>query len=156
MNAPDHSSPPPSVPPGAHAGQPGLDALGRRPAPSRVGTPLRVLALCVGSIAVMTPWPLLGILLTRASFDEASEAFMLFGGITMFPLMVIALFGSVSEELLIALLMLVWMTAAVVPGLWLGRRSRSWRAVIGLLGVQMVFSIAQAAMGALLVLGKDV
>jgi hypothetical protein len=104
----------------------------------------------------MTPWPLLGILLTRASFDEASEAFMLFGGITMFPLMVIALFGSISEELLISLLMLVWMTAAVVPGLWLGRRPRSWRAVIGLLGAQMMFSIAQAVMGALLVLGKNV
>ena len=46
-------------------------------AASKIGTPLRTLALCLASIAVMAPWPLLGILLTRSSFDHASEAFVL-------------------------------------------------------------------------------
>jgi hypothetical protein len=104
----------------------------------------------------MAPWPLVGILLLQAQFDQASEAFMLFGGITLFPLMLLALFGTVPEAVLIVILMLVWLAAAVVPGLWLGRRLRSWPAIVALLVVQVVFSIAQAGMGALLVLGKNV
>lgn len=128
----------------------------REPSPSKIGTPFRILVLGLGSIAVMIPWPLLGILLTRSSFDEASEAFMLFGGITMFPLMILALFGSVPEEVLIVVILLVWLAAAAVPDLCLRRRLRSWMAIGVLLGVQSVFSFAQAAMGALLVVGKNV
>lgn len=115
-----------------------------------------MLGLCIGSLAVMTPWPLLGIELTRPYFDTASEAFMLFGGITMFPLMMLALFGSVSEEALIVLLMLVWLASAILPVLWLRRRLRSWMAIGVLLSVQSAFSLAQALMGSLLILGKNV
>ena len=115
-----------------------------------------MLALCVGSLVVMTPWPLLGIELTRPQFDTASEAFMLFGGITMFPLLLLALFGPASEEVLIVLMMLVWVAAAAMPVLWLRRRLRSWMAIGVLLSVQSAFSLAQAAMGALLILGKNV
>jgi hypothetical protein len=117
---------------------------------------VRTLALCIGSIAAMTPWPLLGIMLTQPYFDKGSEAFMLFGGITLFPLMILALFGSVSEETLIVLFMLVWLAAAVAPDLWLRRRLTSWGAVGILLGIQSAFSLAQAVMGALLVVGKNV
>ena len=123
---------------------------------SKVGTPLRTAALCVGSVAVMLPWPLLGIVLTRSQFDTSSEGFMLFGGITLFPLMILALFGSVSEAVLIVLLMLVWVTAAVAPGVWLRRRLVSWWAVVVLLCLQVGFSFSQAVMGAMLVLGKNV
>jgi hypothetical protein len=70
--------------------------------------------------------------------------------------MLLALFGTVPEAVLIVILMLVWLAAAVVPGLWLGRRLRSWPAIVALLVVQVVFSIAQAGMGALLVFGKNV
>ena len=104
----------------------------------------------------MTPWPLLGILLMQSLFDKASEAFFFFGGITMFPLMILALFGSPSEEVLISLFMLVWVAAAVVPDVWLRRRLRSWTAVGVLLAVQSAFSLAQAAMGALLIVGKSI
>ncbi len=128
----------------------------RRREASKVGTPLRGLALCLGSVAVMSPWPLLGIMAMRSSFEQASEAFFLFGGITFFPLMILALFGSVSEEVLIALIMLVWLAAAVVPDLWLRRRLASWWAIGGLLSVQSAFSLAQAVMGVLLILGKNV
>ena len=117
---------------------------------------MRTLALCVGSIVVMAPWPLLGILVMRSSFEQPTEAFFFFGGITLFPLMILALFGSPSEEVLIALFMLVWLTAAVIPDLWLRRRLRSWSAIGGLLGAQAAFSFAQAAMGAMLILGKNV
>lgn len=121
-----------------------------------VGTPIRTLALCIGSIAVMLPWPLLGILLLQSSFDRASEAFLFFGGITLFPLMILALFGSTSEEVLVVLLMLVWLAAAVVPGLWLRGRLSSRTAIGDLLGVQSAFSLAQAVMGAMLIIGKSV
>ena len=148
-----------STPGGIPAGPLGpaeRDQRGRPREASKVGTPLRSLALCLVSIAVMVPWPLLGILLTRSSFDRPSEAFLLFGGVTMFPLMILALFGSVPEEVLIALIMLVWLAAAVVPGLWLRRSLRSWWAVVVLLAFVASFSLAQAVMGALLVVGKNV
>lgn len=149
MTTPSHVSAEPVKPPEPNQ-------RSRRPAPLKVGTPLRTLTLYIGSLAVMVPWPLLGILLTRSSFDEASEAFMLFGGITLFPLMILALFGSVSEGVLIALIMLVWLAAATVPVLWLRRRLRSWMAVGIVLSIQSAFSLAQALMGVLLIVGKSV
>lgn len=124
-------------------------------APSKVGTPLRQLALWLGSLFAMAPWPLLGIVLMRSLFDRSSEAFVFFGGITMFPLVLVALFGSISEETIIAQFMLVWLAAAVIPGLWLRRRLTSWKAIGALLGVQSSFSLAQALMGALLIVGKN-
>jgi len=81
---------------------------------------------------------------------------MLFGGITLFPLMILAIFGPFPEEVFIALVLLVWLAAAAVPGLWLRRRLGSWMAVGILLSVQSAFSLAQAVMGALLILGKNV
>lgn len=128
----------------------------RQPAPSKIRTPLHILALFLASLAVMVPWPLLGILLTRTSFDEPSEAFMLFGGITLFPLMILAIFGSVHQNVLIAIFMIVWVAAAVVPGFGLRRRLDSWSSIVGLLGAQTAFSLAQALMGALLIIGKSV
>lgn len=156
MNAPGHADPQPVTPPVTPSTRSGLDDADRRPAQSRVGSPSRILALCFGSIVVMAPWPLLGIMLTRPEFDRPSEAFLLFGGITLFPLMLLALFGSVPEAVLIGLIMLVWMVAAVLPGYWLRRRLTSWSAVVVLLSVQSAFSFAQAVMGALLVVGKSV
>ncbi len=104
----------------------------------------------------MLPWPLLGIMLLRSALDQATEAFFFFGGITLFPLMILALFGSPPEEVLIVLFMLVWVGAAVIPVLWFRRQLTSWRAICGLLAAQSAFSFAQAVMGALLVVGKNV
>lgn len=149
MTTPSHARAEPGTPPAVNARE-------HLPAPSKVGTPARTLALCLGSIAVMAPWPVLGILLVRSLFDRDSEAFLLFGGVTMFPLMILALFGSVAEEVFIVAMMVVWLAAAAVPDLWLRRRLRTWTAVGVLLGVQSAFSLAQAAMGALLIVGKNV
>lgn len=112
--------------------------------------------MCLGSIAVMAPWPLLGILVMRSLFEQPIEAFYFFGGITLFPLVILALFGSASEEMLIVLCMLVWLAAAVLPDLCVRRRLGSWWAIGALLGVQSAFSLAQAVMGALLIAGKSV
>jgi general stress protein CsbA len=119
------------------------------------GTAVRTLSLCAASIAVMVPWPLLGIVLMHSSFDKQSEAFLFFGGVTMFPLMLLSLFGSVPESTYIAVFMLVWLAVAVVPIVLIRRRfTVGW--IVGVLCVQMGFSLAQAAMGAMLIIGKSV
>ena len=156
MNDSGNAGPQPASPRLTPPTRPVPDAPAGPPAPSVVGTPRRLLALCLGSLVVMAPWPLLGILLTQSLFDRDSEAFMLFGGITLFPLMVLALFGSPSEEVLIAVLMLVWIAVALLPGVLFRRRLRSRAAIGVLLGAQSVFALLQAAMGALLVVGKSV
>lgn len=149
MSEPDHSLMQPVK-------LPERDDRGRRQEASVVGTPLRVLLLCLGSLVLMAPWPMLGILLMRPSFEEPSEAFFMFGGITLFPLMILALFGPVPEEVLIVLIMLVWLAAAAVPVLWLRRRLRSSLAIGVLLAAQSAFAFAQAVMGALLIVGKNI
>jgi hypothetical protein len=156
VNPPGDTSPQSAIPPRTPPTHPVTDALGRLPAPSLVATPGRRVALHLVSLAVMAPWPLLGILLTHTRFDQESEAFMLFGGVTLFPLMLLALFGPPSEELLIAVLMLVWIAVALLPGVLFRRRLRSRAAIGVLLGAQSIFALLQAAMGALLIVGKSV
>lgn len=160
MNAQEDSDPtpvplavPPPVTPPTH---PVVDDQPPPTGPSMVGTPRRMIALCLASLAVMAPWPLLGMLVTRSLFDESSEAFLLFGGITLFPLALLALLTTVSDELHITLLMIAWLAAAIAPNLWLHRRLRSRTSILILLGVQSAFSFAQAGMGALLIIGKSV
>lgn len=156
MNAQGQARPQPSAPPVTLPTPPGLNDLSRRPSPPGIGALLSTLALILGSIAVMAPWPLLGTLAMRSSFEEPTEAFYFFGGVTLFPLVFLALFASVSEEVYIALVMLVWLAAAVLPVLWLRRRLRSWLAIGLLLGAQSAFSLVQAAMGAMLIIGKSI
>ena len=123
---------------------------------SLIGSAPRILALGLASIAVMTPWPLLGILLLHAQFDRASEGFMFLGGITLFPLMILALLGNPSEEFIFVIVSLVWLVAALLPGFLLRKRLVSWSRVAGLLGAQSLFALGQAMMGALLIIGKSI
>lgn len=104
----------------------------------------------------MAPWPLLGILLLHAQLDQASEGFMFLGGITLFPLMILALFGNPSEEVLLVIVTLVWLAAAILPSLLLRKRLVSWSRVAGLLGAQSLFALGQAVMGAMLIIGKSI
>ena len=114
-----------------------------------------VLGLCLASFAVMLPWPLLAILATHSYFDNRNEAILLFGGITGIPLAILTLVG-LSETAMLSLIVLAWIAAAIVPDIWLARRLASRRAIFTLLGVQAAFSLAQAAMGALMIFGKAV
>jgi len=103
----------------------------------------------------MLPWPLLAILITHSHFDERGEAILLFGGVTGIPLAVLALVGM-PEEMFLPLLVLVWIAAAIVPDLLLARRLSSWHAVFNMLGLQAAFSLAQAVIGAMAIVGKGV
>lgn len=124
--------------------------------PLMVGTVPRLLLLFLASLAVMLPWPSLGIWLLGGQCDRPSEAFMFLGGVTLFPLMILAIFGNPSEELLLAIVAAVWLVAAFVPPVLLRARLVSWWRVGWLLGAQALFAFAQAAMAALLIIGKSV
>ena len=81
---------------------------------------------------------------------------MFLGGVTMFPLMILLLSGVPPEEAIMAIVTLAWLAAALLPDVLLRSRLTSWGAVAGLLGAQSLFALAQAAMAALLVIGKSV
>lgn len=63
---------------------------------------------------------------------------------------------GLSETAFLSLIVLAWIAAAIVPDIWLARRLFSRRAIFTLLGVQAAFSLAQAAMGAMMIFGKAV
>jgi hypothetical protein len=115
----------------------------------------RALALCAASFGVMAPWPLLAILATQSLFESWNEAALLFGGLTGIPLLIFALVG-ISESVFVSLILIVWFAALLVPHFWFARRVPSRNAVGVLLGLQTGFSFAQAALGALMVVGKSV
>ncbi len=156
MSVPNQEHTEPDNSPAAPPIHPGRVELARPRGPTKIGTPLRFLALCLASLVVMAPWPLLGIVLMRSQFEKDTEAFMMFGGFTMFPAIILVIFGPIPEQVLIALLMLVWAAGAMLPNVWFRRRLGSWRRVGVLLGVQSAYSFAQALMGVMLIAGKSV
>lgn len=120
---------------------------------SKVSTPRRAALLGGASLAAMAPWPALGIVLSREQFDTPWEGLALFGGVTLLPLLVLTL-ARVPIGVVYALVMLVWLGAAIAPAVWLRRRLTTWWAIAGLLMAQSAFSLVQAAAAAMLILGK--
>ncbi|MEY2796122.1 MAG: hypothetical protein RIR10_1838 [Planctomycetota bacterium] len=115
----------------------------------------RALALFAASFGVMAPWPLLAMLATQSSFESWNEAALLFGGLTGIPLLIFALLG-LSETAFVSLILIVWLAALIGPHLWFARRAPSRNTVFVVIGLQMGFSFAQAALGALMIFGKSV
>ena len=121
--------------------------------------PVRWLFVYLRSLTVMAPWPLLAILLTYWSFDDPGEVALLFGGITsIFLLIPMSFFGSVSEDSFAVIIYVVWVLAFLLPPLipLLTRRMRSPYALLVLFAMQSAFSLAQAALGAFMIFGKNV
>ena len=110
----------------------------------------------LASLAVMIPWPLIGIALTHSLFDQASETALLFGGVTGLILAPLTSLFEFSETAFLAGVLAVWCSALILPPL-IVLRLRSSRTVIAvLLSCQSAFSLAQAALGALMIVGKSV
>jgi len=109
------------------------------------------------SLAVMIPWPVAGIALASSFFENDWEASFMFGGVTAIPIAMIALaFGGVSEEGMIGIMFVVWALFLLLPPLLVFMiRPVRWL-IITMLACQAAFSMIQAAMGALMVLGKSV
>ncbi|MDX2018209.1 MAG: hypothetical protein SFY95_11305 [Planctomycetota bacterium] len=145
MNAPQRAAARPAV----------RDAHTWRGEASKVATPMRGVLLCGASLAAMAPWPALGIVVSREQFDTPAEAFALFGGVTLLPLMLLMLV-KVPVGVVYAIIVLVWAGAAIAPAVWLRRRLTTWWAIVGLVAAQSAFSLVQAAAAAMLILGKGV
>jgi len=112
--------------------------------------------ILLASLAVMVPWPLVGIALTRGLFDQPDEAVWLFGGVTGMALAPLALVVELTNTVFWVVILGVWCIALVVPAVIVLRIRSSRTAVAVLLSSQAAFSLVQAAMGALMILGKDV
>ena len=135
---------------------PPIDADRIRPAASSAATrdapPVqgrRILAIQGLSILVMAIWPLLGMAFDLPAGTDGLV--LLLGGVTIIllvPFMMVA--GSFPEPVTAGLVILFWSLVWLLPAWSLRRRLRSRRAVIVLLLVQSLFSLAQTLMGSLM------
>ena len=104
----------------------------------------------------MAPWPLIGYILTRHYMDQPEEVFLLLGGVTLIPIVLLMAIGfpAVLAE---PLLVVIWIAVATAP--W-AMRSKHVRHSIMHRGkvyvAQSAISLIQAAFGAFLLLVKDV
>lgn len=112
--------------------------------------------LFLKSFAVMIPWPLLGIVLCYHMFDQPDEVVLLFGGITGIWALLLMTVVDLPDTAFAVIIVVAWCLALVTPPVVMYRRRPSQTAIVVLLLIQGGFSIAQAALGALMILGKSV
>jgi hypothetical protein len=110
-------------------------------------------------------WPaLFGILSHQLGvFERPDEYALLFGGITIFPLLPFVLLFSDQgfQVFMVVSVLVVWCLVLIVPALLLGRfrrtrPGREWMPMLILLGLQSAFAFAQAALGAFMLWTKNV
>jgi hypothetical protein len=111
--------------------------------------------LFLKSFAVMIPWPLLGIILCYRMFDQPDEAVLLFGGITGIAAFIVMAVVDLPDTAFAVIIVVAWCLALVAPPVAMYRWRSSQTAIVALLLIQGGFSIAQAALGALMILGKS-
>jgi hypothetical protein len=108
-----------------------------------------------GSLAVMLPWPMLGIAacLGLSLFEKSSEAIFMFGSVTMLFLLPLA-FVEIAEWVFGVLVGIVWLLVLLLP-LCFNKKSLHFKYHVELVFAgQSLFSAVQAGMGFLVVLGK--
>lgn len=109
------------------------------------------------SFVAMIPWPASGIALFQSTFENAWEAYFMFGGLTAIPVAYMSiLFGGLSNDGFGMILVVVWGLVLVAPPalIVLFRPTRRW--IVATLIGQATFSMIQAALGILMVIGKSV
>ena len=86
----------------------------------------------------------------------ASEGMFSFGGFTLLATLPLMFAGIRLADTVCAIIMLVgWLAAFLIPPAILVRKRRSDRGLSSMLFMQSVFSMLQAAMGILVILGKS-
>ena len=111
------------------------------------------------SLAVMLPWPLLGIGLGLVGgfFDHFWEIMFLFGGITSLLLVPFICAGLLLSEAAIGTAIgVVWCLALLAPVLIPSRLRATRQALMINFALQSGFSAAQAALGVFMIVGKSV
>lgn len=104
----------------------------------------------------MILWPMLGIAASSSMFAKPTEAVLLFGGISGILLLPIYVVATPSESAYGVMILVVWLLIWLVPSLWLTSRPANRRSQITLAAVLSAISFAQAALGLLMILGKNV
>ncbi|MDX1925397.1 MAG: hypothetical protein SFV81_02690 [Pirellulaceae bacterium] len=107
------------------------------------------------SLAVMLPWPMLGIFacLSLSLFEKSTEAIFMFGSVTMLFLLPLA-FVQIAEWVFGVLIGIVWLLVLLLPLCFSKKSLHPKYHVEFVLAGQSLFSAIQAGMGFLVVLGK--
>ena len=128
-------------------------------APPTDGTQVPTPLVLAASLAAMVIWPALGIAggMALNVFERPDEYGLLFGGVTMFAALPLAFIPGMPEITFVVIGVGVWLAALVYPPLrWVSGREDGRRRAVLTLVAQSVFSLAQAGMGLVLLIGKDV
>jgi len=117
-----------------------------------------LLAVYVLSFAAMVPWPVLGTLGLRAidAFDKWWELTILFGGFTMLGLLPVAIFVDLPEAVYAGVYVLVWLIALLAVPPLVRTRWKTRRAMFVTIICLGVFSLGQALLGAMMIVGRSV
>lgn len=119
----------------------------------RASTPLILLA----SLAAMLPWPLMaiGFCSSAGLLGEASDSALMFGGITLIFLLPLGFFDP-PEWIFAAIFSGVWGLVLVLPALLAASERLRKRHLVFVYVIQAGFSIAQAGLGMLMIVGRTV
>ena len=107
---------------------------------------------CVLAIAVMLPWPVIGLAVDHfyLQTDMKDPFFMLIGGLTLFILLPIMFVFDITNDLFLQISSpLVWLLIAGVPSYLMSRQPRRRISIIWMLVVLSGISFIQAALAML-------
>lgn len=115
------------------------------------------LLVFLGSLLAMAPWPLIATSLGMLGrvFEQANDFMLLFGGVTMIFLLPIGLLDP-PEWVFVAISAFVWILVLFLPVLVVGSRKRRKVHLAVAFVIQAGFSITQAGLGLLMILGRSV
>ena len=109
------------------------------------------------SLIAMLPWPLIaiGLCVTGSMFEQSNEFILMFGGVTMIFLLPIGMFDP-PEWVFTAIFVVVWVFVLLLPVLFAARRKLQRGHLVVAYVLQTGFSIAQAGLGLLMIVGRNV
>jgi len=108
------------------------------------------------ALLAVVVWPLLGIAVSNSMFNNSSEAVLLFGGFTALLLLPVYIFVDLGETGFGIAIIAIWILFWIVPSVWYSSRPRPRRSQIWFLVILSAISFAQAGLGFLMILGKQV
>jgi hypothetical protein len=115
----------------------------------------RLVTFFILALFAVVVWPLLGIVVSDPMFDNNSEAVLLFGGLTALLLLPLYVFVDLSENGFEITIIVIWILSWIVPYVWYASHPRSRPSEILFLAITSAISFAQAGIGFLMILGKE-
>ena len=116
----------------------------------------RMATFFILALLAVVVWPLLGIAVSNSMFNNSSEAVLLFGGFTALLLLPVYIFVDLGETGFGIAIIAIWILFWIVPSVWYSSRPRPRRSQIWFLMILSAISFAQAGLGFLMILGKQV